>query len=129
MPGTDLSLLLGWTLMALGAVSGAVIGLRFHDENWAGGYGSFRRRLLRLGHISFFGLGIVNVLFGMTAARLIVPPAYATAAVAGLAVAGVTMPLVCFLSAWRRSFRQFFPLPVLGVLVGIGALLLGSAAS
>ena len=31
-----------------------------------GGYGSFRRRLARLGHISFFGLGFLNLLLAFT---------------------------------------------------------------
>ena len=30
-----------------------------------GGYGSFRRRLTRLGHIAFFGLGFVNLFYGL----------------------------------------------------------------
>ena len=37
-----------------------------HDadrEDWLGGYGSFKRRLYRLAHISFFGLAIVNLMF------------------------------------------------------------------
>ena len=56
----------GWLAMLLGVASGAVIGLFFHREEWAGGYGSYRRRMLRLGHISFFGIGILNFLFAMT---------------------------------------------------------------
>jgi hypothetical protein len=59
------SLYLGWIGMVLGILSGAFIGLFFHQEHWLGGYNSFPRRLVRLGHISFFGLGILSVLLGL----------------------------------------------------------------
>ena len=52
-----------WIGMLLGVVSGAIIGVYFTREDWMGGYGSHRRRLTRLGHISFFGLGFVNFFF------------------------------------------------------------------
>jgi hypothetical protein len=57
------NLTLAWLWILLGFVSGMVLGLFFHRENWLGGYGSFQRRMYRLGHISFFGLGAVNALF------------------------------------------------------------------
>ncbi len=50
------NLIAGWTSMIAGAVSGAAIGLFFHREEWMGGYASLRRRMIRLGHIAFFGL-------------------------------------------------------------------------
>jgi len=115
----------GWIGMLCGALTGAVIGLYFHDETWAGGYASFRRRMLRLGHISFFGIGFLNLLFGLTllqAAAL--PPPYLRIASAGFLVAMVTMPLTCFLSAWKKPLRHLFPVPVLAVLAGILPLLI-----
>jgi hypothetical protein len=45
-----------WIGILLGFIAGAVLGLFFHDENWMGGYSSWRRRMSRLGHISFFAL-------------------------------------------------------------------------
>ena len=126
MPEADTNAVVGWTLMAFGAVSGALIGLGFHRESWAGGYGSFRRRLMRLGHIAFFGLGLLNVLFGLYAASL--PRAAGSLSIASwaLVIAGVTMPAVCFLTAWKEPFRHLFPIPVLGVLVGVIATVYGS---
>ncbi len=43
-----------------------MIGLGFHREEFLGGYGSFRRRLLRLGHIALAALGSLNVLSGLS---------------------------------------------------------------
>jgi hypothetical protein len=111
--------------MLLGAASGALMGLFFHRVGWAGGYGALRRRMLRLGHISFFGIGFLNFLFAMTLAQVSLPDAHVRVASAGFLIAVVAMPLNCFLTAWKTSFRHFFPIPVLAVVAGIAPILLG----
>src|ERR1035441_3707039 len=60
------NLILAWLWILLGFISGMALGMFFHGENWLGGYGSFKRRMYRLGHISFFGLGAVYLLFCLT---------------------------------------------------------------
>ena len=64
-PG-QINVMLAWLWILLGFISGMALGMFFHGENWLGGYTSFKRRMYRLGHISFFGLGTVNVLFYFT---------------------------------------------------------------
>ena len=109
------SLYLGWIGMVLGILSGAFIGLFFHQEHWLGGYNSFPRRLVRLGHISFFGLGILSVLLGLTVRQL----PFGTEAIRLVGhwffVGQITMPICCFVTAWRSWFRYFFPVPVLSL--------------
>ena len=126
---TDPNLAAGWLAMLLGAVSGAVIGLRFHVEGWAGGYASFRRRLMRLGHVAFFGLGLVNVLFAVSVEAADMPVAAPRMASLALVVGLVTMPLVCFLTAWRAGFRHLFFVPVLSVVLAVVLVLAGELAS
>ena len=101
----------GWWLILTAFVSGAIIGLGFHREDFLGGYHSFRRRLLRLGHVALAALGMLNVVYGLSP----VPPATGgLAALPGrLLLAGaIAMPLVCFLSVWRKFCRYFFFIPV-----------------
>src|SRR5258708_16634293 len=119
------NLLAGWTMMVAGAVSGAWIGLFFHKENWMGGYTSLRRRMIRLGHISFFGLGILNVLFALSLNAIPVTLSFARFASAGFAIGAVTMPTCCFLTAWRPALRYLFPIPVMAVLCGLGGVIGG----
>ena len=119
----------GWTAVLLGVVSGAVIGLFFHRDTWAGGYASFRRRMLRLGHISFFGIGFLNLFFAFTLSILALPEPHIRVSSVGFLIAVVAMPTCCFLSAWKKPLRQLFPIPVLGVLVGVLPIMLGWAAS
>jgi hypothetical protein len=116
------NLLAGWVGFLAGAVTGALMGLCFHREDWLGGYGSFPRRMIRLGHIACFGLGLINILFALTAATLSFSPA-AQLASRCLIVGMVTMPLNCFLTAWKRAFRHLFFIPAGSTLVGIAGLL------
>mgnify|MGYP001553950551 FL=1 len=107
----------GWSGMILGLIAGASIGLFFHDEAFAGGYASFRRRLVRLGHVAFFGLGILNVMFALTLQVTGVELRYPALASISLIAGAVLMPLVCFLSAWKQPFRHLFALPVVCVAI------------
>lgn len=109
----------GWLGMFLGVVSGAIIGLFFHREDWMGGYGSYRRRLARLGHISFFGLAFVNFCFAFTQHVWPLGSPWNSVAMYGFLSGAAAMPICCFLSAWRKPFRHLFFIPVTGVLLGV----------
>jgi len=120
-----INLIAGWLGMLAGVLSGAVVGLFFHRDDWMGGYGSYRRRLMRLGHIAFFGLGFLNLMFAATSAQLYLRGNYAALASAALVVGAIAMPVCCFLSAWRKPLRHLFPVPVLAVTTGILSILAG----
>ena len=120
----DLNLWAAWLGFVAGVLSGALVGLFFHEDGYAGGYQSWRRRLMRLGHIAFFGIGLFNLCL---AATTLFPgwgnvPAWAATS---LASAVVLMPAVCFASAWRIEFRHLFALPVLAALAGVFGVLYG----
>jgi hypothetical protein len=117
------SLYWGWIGMVAGIVSGALIGLFFHQERWLGGYNSFPRRLVRLGHISFFGLGILSVLMGITVRELAFDPDTVRLAGSCFFIGQVTMPVCCFLTAWRSWLRHLFPVPVLSLGAAVSLLL------
>ena len=108
---TTINLIGGWLGMLAGVLSGAVAGLFFYRDDWMGGYGSFRRRLARLGHISFFGLGFLNLLFAATSGQLLLHGPYLAVASLGLLIGAITMPTCCFLTAWRKpmSYRGSVP--------------------
>jgi len=121
----NLNLMAGWLGMLAGVLSGAILGLFFHREDWMGGYGSYRRRLARLGHIAFFGLGFLTLIFAATAAQLPLNGRLLSTASWTLILGAVTMPLCCFLSAWRKPLRHLFPIPVLSITTGLLAILIG----
>lgn len=108
----------GWVWVLAGFLSGLALGLGFHRDEWLGGYGSFRRRLIRLGHISFLGLGILNILFAASGPRLALGAPTLALASWSLVAGGVTMPACCALMAWRRGSYVLFGLPVASLVLG-----------
>ncbi|MGZ8255841.1 MAG: hypothetical protein ACXWVT_13390 [Burkholderiaceae bacterium] len=106
----------GWLLILASFATGAAIGLFFHRDDFLGGYQSFPRRLLRLGHIALAALGAINILFSLS------PWPVATTWLSSAAsfcfiVGGVAMPSICFLTAWRRPFRHLFAVPVVALVL------------
>lgn len=115
-----INLLFAWCWMTLGLLSGAAQGLGFHRESWMGGYGSWRRRLTRLGHIAFLGTGMLNLGLALTVDAVGLSVATARWPGVLLIVGAVSMPAVCYLAAWRMSWRILFFVPVLSLTVGCG---------
>ena len=107
-----------WIAFLLGCIAGAVPGMFFHKENWLGGYASWQRRLVRLAHISFFGIGFLNLAFALTSRQLGLESGIIIPSV--LLITGVvTMPLVCYLSAWKPLFRHAFFIPAGSVILAL----------
>lgn len=122
----------GWVWICLGLVSGAWIGMGFKDEDHLGGYAGWTRRLARLGHIAFFGTGILNILFFLAAPRMSLAPVWVGVASWSLIVGGVLMPVICFASAFKKRAAALFVLPVLslsgGAFIVATGLVMGSAS-
>lgn len=111
----------GWLWIFLGVVSGALMGLGFLKPEFLGGYAAPRRRLLRLGHISFFGLGALNILFAQSAATDATEfTDLMTTAGNALLIAGLTMPFTCAAVAWWQTLYPLFIVPVAAALAGTG---------
>jgi len=114
----------GWAMLLAAFLTGIALGLGFAKDDFLGGYGSWRRRLLRLGHIALAALGILNMVFGI-ASRPAPGSWQAQGAAAGLIVGGFAMPVICFLAAWHKPFRMLFPIPVIALILAAVCVLLG----
>lgn len=110
----------GWTWMGMGVLSGAVLGVFFRHEDFLGGYDAWKRRLVRLGHIAFFGTGMLCILMAGTLERR--AGAFAgegpivESIVVMMGAGAVLMPVCCGVAAWRKGLTPVFVLPV--VLMG-----------
>jgi len=122
----ELNVWAAWIGIALGLASGTVQGLYFAHSGWLGGYASWPRRMLRLGHISFFGIAFLNLAYANTL-QLRGAAAASPAACALLIAGAVTMPAVCYLAAWRKPLRHLFCVPVLSLL-GAATLVIAQGA-
>lgn len=112
-------LLFAWCWILVGLFSGTLQGLRFHHDDWLGGYASWPRRLTRLGHVAFLGTALLNIAFALSATALRLDPAGLAAPSALLLAGAVTMPVVCYLSAWRKALRPLFAVPVVTLVSGV----------
>ena len=114
----------GWSSLLAAFLAGIPLGLGFHRDDFLGGYTSFRRRVVRLGHIALAALGMVNVLFALSpwpAAGMCT----GRGASVGFMVGGAAMPLVCFLAGWREGFRKLFFIPVTALIAAVVMTILG----
>jgi hypothetical protein len=110
------NLLIAWLWIVLGFGAGFLLGLFFHKEDWLGGYSSFKRRLYRLAHVSFFGLALVNFLFYATARTFTQASTATQVASWGFIVGAVGMPICCLIIAHLPRLRVLFLIPVLSLL-------------
>lgn len=124
----ELNVWAAWIGIALGLVSGSIQGLFFARDDWLGGYASWPRRMLRLGHISFFGIAFLNLAFAN--ALYLLGDKQPAALPSVLLIAGaVLMPAICYLAAWRKPLRHLFFLPVLSLLGAASAFIGGGSLS
>ena len=124
----ELNVWAAWIGIALGLLSGSIQGLFFARDNWLGGYSSWPRRMLRLGHISFFGIAFLNLAYA-NALYLLGETHPATLPSMLLIAGAVLMPTVCYLAAWHKPLRHLFFLPVLSLLGAASAIIGGGALS
>lgn len=116
-----------WIGIAFGLLSGTAQGLGFHRDGWLGGYASWPRRMLRLGHISFFGIAFLNLAYAQT--LFLRGADTASTPASWLLICGaIAMPTVCYLSAWQRSFRHLFFIPVVCLVFSAGSVLIQGVA-
>ncbi len=113
-----INLYTAWIGLLLGCLAGAIPGLFFYRNDWLGGYASWERRMIRLGHISFFGIGSLNLAFALTAQTLDLGTELQTTSI--LLLGAASMPVVCYLSAWNAVFRHLFFIPATCATLGIG---------
>ncbi len=110
--------------LAVGAGSGLILGLWSFDGPmavpvWIGEYGDTSRRMVRLGHIAFFGLGILNILLARELPRLsdragrIASPA--------MNFGNVFLPLTLFAAAAYPPLKYLLPFPALAVFLALVA--------
>ena len=108
------NLVFAWLWILLGFVTGMIMGLKFQDPNWLGGYSSFKRRMHRLAHISFFGLGAVNLFFYLSVKDATLTQAGLLASRAFI-LGGIAMPICCWLMAWTPKTQPLFAIPVISL--------------
>jgi hypothetical protein len=116
----QLNLALAWLWIVLGFASGFLLGLNFHREDWLGGFVSFKRRLYRLAHISFFGLALMNLMFYFVARDFSAARLSIVIASWGFLIGAISMPVCCIVMAHNSRLRPLFLIPVGSLIIAAG---------
>lgn len=110
--------------MALGVATGLIMGLWSFDgplpvPGWLGDYGDTPRRLARLGHIAFLGLGILNLLLVHELPRSGLGPSGRRVASVSMNVGNILLPLGLFAAAAWAPAKYVLAIPATSVFVAL----------
>lgn len=110
----------GWISLALGVFSGLVLGLWSFDgpvgvPEWLGDYGDTSRRLARLGHIAFFGLGFLNLFLARELGALKLDDGQRRAASVAMNFGNIFLPITLFAASFYHPLKYMMPMPALAV--------------
>ena len=122
--------LLGWTSLMLCVGTGLVMGLWSFSgpvsvPSWIGGYGDLPRRLIRLGHIAFFGLGVINILVAREIQNLHLEIRVKKWVCRAMNFGNVFLPLTLFASALFPPLKYGMSLPAMSVFAALVATVYG----
>jgi len=110
--------------MAVGVGTGLLMGMWSFDgpmpvPEWLGAYGDVSRRLARLGHIAFLGLGIIDVLLARELPRLALSAAMRRTASVAMILGNALLPPALFAAAACRPCKYLLPVPAIAVFVAV----------
>jgi hypothetical protein len=116
--------LIGWLSLTLGVFSGLILGLWSFDgpvqvPNWIGNYEDTSRRLLRMGHISLFGVGILNILLAREFPWAALGKKGTGTAMTCMTFGNVFLPTLLFGAAIYRPIKYLLPFPALSIFVAL----------
>lgn len=122
--------LVAWASIAAGAATGLVMGLWSFDgpmpvPEWIGDYETTARRLIRLGHIAFFGLGILNLLLARELPRLLLKESLVRTAARCMNFGNVFLPITLFAAGAYHPLKYLLPFPAVSVFVALGIVAYG----
>lgn len=110
------------TYALLGLPAGLALGLLLalvaRAEGGWGGYGSFRRRAARLGHVAAVMLPVIGGAYATWLGGRTVRPAALAIAVPLWIVGGPLLSIALFVTAWRPALRLALVAPALALTTG-----------
>jgi hypothetical protein len=114
----------GWTSLAAGVGVGLVMGLWSFDgplqpPGWIGAYGDTSRRLVRLGHIAFIGLGLIDILIERELLRSALGRTGRTVASWSMVIGNVLLPVALFGAAAYRPLKYVMAIPATSVFLAL----------
>ena len=126
--------IVGWCSFVLGITAGLIMGMWSFNgplpvPEFLGEYDDVSRRLARLGHIAFFGLGIINLLLARELPRLTLKPTIRRVASAAMNLGNLFLPLTLLAAAAYHPLKYLMPIPATSVFVALVIMAWGVSTS
>ncbi len=121
----------GFTSLLIGVASGMILGLWPFDApilapEAIGDHDDLPSRFLRLGHIAFFALGLINLAIAGHWRGLDLGRPAARRALRLMNLGNLCLPPVLFAAAWQPTLLYLVPLPVACVIVALALCVTGA---
>jgi hypothetical protein len=115
---------IGWFSLVVGIATGLVMGLWSFDgpmatPAWLGEYADTSRRLARLGHIAFIGLGLINILLAHELSHSALGTRARRIASRHMNFGNVVLPITLFAAAAWRPAKYAMAIPATAVFVAM----------
>ncbi len=129
--GPSLNRAVGFTSLLFGVVSGMLLGLWSFGgpipvPEAIGEYDDLPRRFLRLGHIAFFGLGLINLAIAGHWRRLELDRLAARRALWFMNLGNLGLPPLLLAAAWQPTLLYLMPIPVISVFAALTLCAIGA---
>jgi hypothetical protein len=122
---------IAWCGFCLGVLTGSAMGLWAFDGPVSPppgmtDYQGTARRLMRLGHIAFFGIGFLNLLLAVELPRLPLGDNLKRAAARAMNTANIFLPTLLMAAALLPPVKYLLPLPVMAATVALAIAAFGA---
>ena len=126
----EINITFGWLWINAGLIWGMIMGL------WSFGgpvksragfedYASLPRRFVRLGHVAFIALSMINILYGQQLGSVNLSPLLGGIGSFAMIFTAIAMPLGCMAAAYRNCLKYFLALPATSFLIATLIMTLG----
>lgn len=115
---------IGWWSLAAGVATGLVLGLWSFDgplpvPAWLGAYDDTARRLARLGHIAFVGLGMLNILLARELPQSTLDDSRRRLASRAMNLGNLLLPVLLFAAAAFPPVKYALAVPATAVFLAL----------
>ena len=122
--------MVGWVSLAVGIGTGLIMGMWSLDgpvktPGWLGEYGDTPRRLARLGHIAFIGLGMLNIMVARELPELDLGGRGRKIAAGTMNFGNVFLPLTLFAAAVFHPAKYTMAFPAISVFIAMTLVAVG----
>lgn len=118
----------GWIWILFGIFVGVVMGMWAFNGPMAspvGDYTSLPRRMLRLSHISFIALAIINLLYGYEIDNIKLKKSYKKTGSLCLIYGAILMPLLLIAAIFYEPFKYLTAIPAVLVIISLIIMVVG----